>query len=122
MSEKDTSISSSTELNDELPFDLDEEIIDINSLRDPEDDKDIDWDEKRDDEHGDTPNSAVTINERDISPPVTSGDVLEQVRRVVDLAKQKGLGGHLVASEMKRFTILSITELEGKYKEEYGDR
>ena len=119
MSENTTPLFPSIE--DELPFDLDDDILDINSIQDPEDAKDIDWDERRDDEEGDTPVSQVTINDKDISPSVTSGDVLEKVRAVVALAKQKGLGGPLVASEMKRFTVLSVEELEGKYREIHGD-
>lgn len=107
-------------MSEELNITVDEEVLDINSLRDPSDENEVDWDAIHDDEDGNTPNLEVVLSEKDFSPPVESNDVLENVRRVVAQHKAQGLGGHLVASEMKRYTVLSVEELEERLKASDG--
>lgn len=105
---------------DEINITVEEDALDINSIRDPNEENEVDWDAIHDNEDGDTPNLEVVLSEKDFSPPVESNDVLENVRRIVALHKQKGLGGHLVASEMKRYTVLSVEELEERLKASDG--
>ncbi len=100
---------------DSLVLSDDDLCLDINSVQ--EEAKEIDWDEIHDDEDGESPVSEITLKVEDFSPTIEIVDpILEDVRRVVALHKAQGLGGHLVPSDLKRYTVLSVEELEERLK------
>jgi hypothetical protein len=91
----------------ELPFD-------INSIPDPAEDLPVDYDAKRDDEDGDTPTEVVTLKEADFKTLESKKDPLEEVLKVVEAHAKVGLGGPIVAAEMRKYCILSLEELESR--------
>lgn len=89
--------------------------LDINEETEPN--SQPNWDEIHDDEDGESPVTEITLKPEDFSPTIEIIDpVLEDVRRVVALHKSQGLGGHLVPSNLKRYTVLSVDELEERLK------
>jgi len=100
---------------DSLILDDDDLCEDINTVLDPADP--IDWDEEHANEDGDSPVSEIKLKAEDFSPTIEIIDpILEDVKRVVALHKSQGLGGHLVPADLKRYTVLSVDELEERLK------
>jgi hypothetical protein len=92
--------------------DLEYATDDFNGLSDPANDVAIDWDVVEAKEEADEPVEIVTLKAEDFISPATKMDMVDIVQRVIQDHLKQPLGGELVATTLKQYTILTVQELE----------